>query len=98
MFATEVGNRVGVVDSKTFEGVRFSVYPKDHPPPHVHGTMADVVVVIALLANGEVDLADRWDKVLPSNAPRNVVAKILRVAGQNVDELIALWEKTHGTR
>jgi hypothetical protein len=86
------------VGSKTYEGVRFSVYPRDHLPPHVHGTTQDVVVVIALLANGEVDLANRWDAVLPSNAKRSVVAKILRVAAKNVDELKALWEKTHGTR
>ena len=84
--------------SKTFEGVRFSVYPKDHPPPHVHGTMAGVVAILDLLPGGMVGLADRWDAVMPSNAPRNTVAKIRRVAAKNVDELVALWEKTHGAR
>ena len=84
--------------SKTYEGVRFSVYPKDHPPPHVHGTMAGVIVVFDLLPGGDIRLSERWDAITPSNAPRNVTAKIRRVAIANVAELMALWEVTHGTR
>jgi hypothetical protein len=84
--------------SKTFEGVRFSVYSHNHPPPHVHGTIAGVIVVIELLPGGGTRLANRWDAISPSNAKSNVVTKIRRVARENVDELVALWEKTHGTR
>ena len=84
--------------SRTYEGVRFSIYPNDHDPPHVHATSAGIFVIVALLSGGEVDLADRWDAVLPGNAPRNVVARILRVAGKNVVELTNLWENARGTR
>ena len=84
--------------SKTYEGVRFSVYPKDHEPPHIHGTTAGVVVIMDLLPNGKIKLAERWDAVTPSNAPRNIQSKIRRVATRNVEELILLWERTHGTR
>ncbi len=84
--------------SKTYEGVRFSAYPKDHTPPHVHGTTSGVIVILDLLPGGEIRLADRWDAVTPSNAARNVQAKIRRVAMKNVDELMALWEVAHGTR
>jgi hypothetical protein len=70
------------VGSKTFEGVRFSVYPNDHLPPHVHGTCEGVVVIVDLLANGEVKLSARKDRMKPLAGKRNAVAKILRVAGQ----------------
>jgi hypothetical protein len=60
--------------------------------------MAGVILVIELLPTGEIRLADRWDAISPGNARRNVQAKIRRVARENVDELLALWEKTHGTR
>jgi len=86
------------VGSKTYDGVRFSVYPNDHLPPHVHGTTAGAVVIVELLADAEVALSSRKNAIDPVNAKKNDVAKILRVAAENVDELIALWEKTHGTR
>jgi hypothetical protein len=73
-------------------------YVADHDPPHVHGTVAGVILVLALLEGGGVALADRKDAVSPGNAPRNVVARIQRVAAANVDELWALWERVHGTR
>jgi hypothetical protein len=37
------------VGSKTFDGVRFAAYTDDHPPPHVHGFYAGVVVVMELI-------------------------------------------------
>jgi hypothetical protein len=86
------------VGSKTFDGVRFMAYPADLDPPHVHATTAGVILVLALLADGGVDLADRKDAISPSSAPRNVVAKIQRVAAENVGDLWALWEKVHGAR
>ena len=72
-------------------------YPADHSPPHVHATMAGVILVLNLLADGVV-LDDRKDAVSPSNAPRNVVNKIQRVAADNVETLWKLWEDAHGTR
>ena len=86
------------VGSKTFDGVRFMAYAADHEPPHVHGTIGGGIVVLVLLENGAVGLAERKDAISPGNAPRNVVSKIQRTAAANVDELWALWEKVHGTR
>jgi hypothetical protein len=86
------------VGSKTYGGVRFSVYPNDHPPPHVHGTSAGVTLIIDLLGNGDIRLSDRARAIKPPNAPKNVIDKILRVAAENISELEALWEKTHGSR
>ena len=58
--------------------------------------MAGVTVIIDLLPGREVDLANRARQVIPANAKRSVVARVLRVAADNIDELTALWEKTHG--
>jgi hypothetical protein len=85
------------VGSKTYEGVRFSVFSHDHLPPHVHGSTEGVIVILDLLADGSVSLSQRRDAIKPSNAKANVVAKIQRVAASHAAELSALWEKTHGT-
>lgn len=82
--------------SKTYEGVRFSVYPNDHLPPHVHGTTAGVIAIIDLLGNGVVRLSPRRKAVIPANAKQSTIAKIARVAAANALELEALWEQTHG--
>jgi hypothetical protein len=86
------------VGTKSFEGVRFAVYSHDHEPPHVHATTPDVIMIFDLLGNGKIRLSRREDAITPGNAKRNVKAKIRRVAKENADELMALWEKTHGTR
>ena len=82
--------------SKTYKGVRFSVYPNDHLPPHVHGAYSGVTVVIDLMSNSQVAVADRKKSIVPPNAPRNAVSKIIRTAAENFDELLKLWEETHG--
>ncbi len=84
--------------TKSFEGVRFAVHSDDHDPPHVHAKTPDAVLILDLLGDGKIRLSSREDAVTPGNAKRNVQAKIRRVAKENVDELEALWEKTHGTR
>jgi|GEM_PF-1176466 hypothetical protein len=84
--------------SKTFEGVRFSVYPNDHLPPHVHGSLSGVTLVVDLLGEDEVRLSKRKHAVSPTNAKKNIVTRILQVAADNMDELNVLWEKTHGKR
>ena len=84
--------------SRTFDGVRFSAYSLDHTPPHVHGWLSGVSVVIDLLGDGEIRLSSRPRSVRPANAKRNVEERILRIAAENVDELEALWERTHGER
>ena len=84
--------------SRTFDGVRFAAYTDDHLPPHVHGTISDVTLIIDLLGDGAIRQADRKNAVQPANAPKNIQSKIRRVAAENVEQLVALWEKTHGTR
>jgi hypothetical protein len=84
------------VGSKTFDGVWFVAFSHDHPPPHVHGRYAETRVIVDLLANGAVRRSRRWDAVVPSNAKRGDVRRILEVAAAHAAELKELWEKTHG--
>lgn len=76
--------------------MRFSVYPNDHPPCHVHAATGGIAVIIELLPNGTIELADRKDCILPHNAKRSDVRKILDKADIHLEELIVLWEKRHG--
>jgi hypothetical protein len=85
------------VGSKTYDGVRFSVYPNDHLPPHVHGSTGGTRVILDLMPDGTVARSKRIDAV-SKKAKRNAVAKIERVAAENAAELTALWEKIHGDR
>lgn len=79
--------------SKTFEGVRFAAYSKDHLPPHVHGFCAGVLVIVELLpTERQVRLARRKDNVKPLGAKRSDVQHVLRTAAKYFDELWALWE------
>jgi len=85
------------VGSKTYDGVQFFVYVKDHGPSHVHGFYGEVEVIVDLLADGKVRQSDRWDAVMPPNGKRSDIRRILRMAAANAAELNELWEKTHGT-
>jgi hypothetical protein len=84
------------VGPKTFDGVWFVAYSHDHPPPHVHGRYAETEVIIDLLPDGTIRRSGRGDSVVPSNAKRSDVRKILEVAAAHAAELKELWEKTHG--
>jgi hypothetical protein len=84
------------VGSKTFDGVWFISYSRDHLPPHVHGEYAQTLVVVDLLPNGLVAKSRRWDSIRPPNAKRSDVRRILDVAGAHAAELKKLWEKAHG--
>jgi hypothetical protein len=84
------------VGSKTFDGVWFSAFSDDHPPPHVHGRSAEVRVIVDLLAGGKIRKSRRKDAVRPANAKRSLVRRILGVAAAHSTELKLLWEATHG--
>ena len=83
--------------SKTFDGVWFISYSDDHPPPHVHGSYAETVVLVDLLPDGTTRQSARGDAVQPENAKRSDVRHILKTAQAHAAELRALWEKTHGS-
>jgi hypothetical protein len=63
--------------STRFEGVRFAAFSDDHEPMHVHGSYAEVVVVIELHPDRTVSLADRKDAVRPRKAKRSDVKHVL---------------------
>jgi len=81
--------------SLRFRGVRFTAYPNDHPPRHIHGFTGETEAIVDLQPDGNVALADRWDAVRPQNAKRSDVKKILKTAAAHFDELVKLWESHH---
>ena len=82
--------------SVLFDGVRFVAYSNDHPPRHVHGFYAETEVIVDIGADHIVTLADRKNAIRPSNAKKSGVKKILLAAADNVEVLVALWEKVNG--
>jgi len=84
------------VSSKTFGGVQFVVNSNDHLPRHVHGLTGETQAKVELLGNGTVALSKQRGAVQPPNAKRSDVRKILNMAAQHFEELVALWESVHG--
>jgi hypothetical protein len=84
------------VGSIKLGGIQFVIYSNDHLPRHVHGFLGEAEVIVDLLSNSAVDLADRKDAIRPPNAKRADVRKVLKAAAEHFDELAALWEKIHG--
>lgn len=76
-------------------GVRFRIYPQDHEPVHAHGRYAETVAIVRLHPSGVVALADRGDAVIPADAKRADVRKILNAAAEVFQEIIIAWEKMH---
>lgn len=77
-------------------GVRFRIHPQDHEPIHAHGRYAETVAIVELFADGTVGLAQRPDAILPSDAKRSDVRKILDAASKYYDEIQAAWEQMQG--
>jgi Domain of unknown function (DUF4160) len=73
----------------------FVAYPQDHAPCHVHGFAEEAEVILDLRPDHTVGLADRPDAIRPGNAKRSSVRRVLNVAAEQFDELLALWEKMH---
>lgn len=82
--------------SVRFDGIRFTVYSNDHEPRHVHDFYAEVEVVVDLLSDGDVALANRTDAIRPGNATRSDIRHVLATAASHFDELVSLWERNHG--
>ena len=83
--------------SKTFDGVRFSIFVADHLPRHAHGYLGEVAVIVDLLPGNKIAQSKRRKAVTPSNAKRSDVRRILTMAAAHAAELNALWEITHGS-
>jgi hypothetical protein len=45
--------------SLRFDGVRFTIFVDDHPPPHVHARYAEIAVILDLLPGGGVAISAR---------------------------------------
>lgn len=74
-------------------GVRFRIHPQDHEPVHAHGRYAETVAIVELRADGTVSLAKRADAIIPRDAKRSDVRKILDEAAEHFDEIVAAWEQ-----
>jgi hypothetical protein len=82
------------VGSKTFDGVRFAAWSDDHNPPHVHGYYAGIEVILDLIAERqEIVLANRKKRVIPANARRSDINRIVRTAKDNAEAVFELWKE-----
>ncbi len=81
--------------SLRFGSVLFVAYPQDHTPRHVHGFLQEAEVILDLGDDRTIRLTMRPDAIRPPNAKRSSVRRILNVAAEHFDELVALWEKMH---
>jgi hypothetical protein len=85
---------IGDVGSKTFDGVWFMAYIKDHLPPHVHAFYAGTQVILELDFDRRViRIARRVDRIEPRNAKKSDVKRIQRVADLYSEQLFELWKK-----
>ena len=84
------------MSSLIFEGIRFSAYPNDHAPPHVHGKCGSGVVVVELFEDWTVALSTRRRAIIPSSMKKSDIKKVLQVAGRRAEQLWRLWEKRDG--
>lgn len=74
-------------------GSGFGFHPQDHHPIHAHGRYAETVAIVELRADRTVTLADRDDAIIPGDAKRSDVRKILEAAVDGFDEISAEWER-----
>lgn len=59
----------------------------------MHGFCGEAEVIVDLLPDGAVALAERKDVIRPRNAKKSDVKKILRTAAAYFEDLEALWEE-----
>jgi hypothetical protein len=72
---------------KVFEekGYKFYVFPRDHPPPHVHVRCPDGRQV-------KINLIDGSFLVLPPRGKKRQIQKLFR---KHFEQLWESWEKYH---
>ena len=79
-----------------FEGVRFSAFPNDHSPAHIHGKYGSGVIIVEIYRDRTVALANRRRAIKPRTMKVNDIKKVLLAAEECVDELWQLWEEARG--
>jgi Domain of unknown function (DUF4160) len=79
-----------------FEGVRFTIFVDDHPPPHVHARYGEIAVILDLLPGGGVAISARASAIRPPDAKQNERNRVLRVARMHEAALRELWRTLHG--
>jgi hypothetical protein len=65
------------------DGVRITVYPNDHPPPHVH----------TVIAEHEATLSVATAELLEGSLPRPKLEAIKRWHMAHRDEIAYLWQQ-----
>jgi hypothetical protein len=73
--------------------VLFRVYPRDHLPRHVHGSLGRGEVIVDLRTDGSVALARRSDAV--NRVTRVEVRRVLDAAATAFEGLATVWEEMH---
>lgn len=63
---------------------------------HVHGSYAEMVVIVDLLPDSRVRVANRKDAIRPANGSKADARQVLAVAAEHYSELVTRWEKHHG--
>lgn len=74
-------------------GVWFRIRPHDHEPVHAHGYYGETIAIVEFWPNGTVALASRKGRLIPRDAKRSDVRKILNAAEEGFDSIVAIWER-----
>lgn len=69
------------------DGLRFMIYPNDHPPAHVHIIGAGWMVVINLLGPEVREVV---------GCSEQDARRALRLAEENRAQLLVAWRRIHG--
>ena len=70
------------------EGVRITIYPEDHPPPHFHARFAEFEAKVSI-ATGEI---------LEGSLPRTKIAVVMDWYMAHQDEIAYLWREVQMMR
>lgn len=70
------------------------VFTDDHPPPHAHGFYAGIEVIVEFV-DGKAIIARRSNPIVPANAKRSDVRKILGAAQLHAETLLRMWREIH---
>ena len=75
------------------DGVRFTIYPNDHAPPHVHAIGAGWEIVVGLGNGEEIKPSIRE---INGKSTKAMIRSVLYAAHTRNGELFATWRRIHG--